>query len=43
MSQLRDTREPFWPAAIVAFGLSLSVSWIILLGYGLVRLAEYTM
>jgi hypothetical protein len=33
-------RDPFWAAAIVTFGISLTAGWIILLGYGLVRLVE---
>ena len=33
-------REPFWPAALITFGLSLTAAWVILLGYGLVRLIE---
>jgi hypothetical protein len=34
------SRHPIWPAAAITFGLSLTVSWMILLGYGLVRLIE---
>jgi hypothetical protein len=41
MSQLGDEREPLWPVAVVTFGLSLTVSWTILIGYALVRLVEY--
>jgi hypothetical protein len=35
-------REPrhIWPRVIVAFGLALTVAWICLLGYGLVKLVE---
>ena len=37
-SELPVRREPFWPAALITFGLSLTAAWVILLGYGLVRL-----
>jgi len=33
-------REPIWPEAAIVFGVSLTVSWTILLAYGLVRLIE---
>jgi len=32
-----------WPAAIIAFGLGLTVVWVCLLGYGLVRLVEFAL
>jgi len=32
--------DPFWAAAIVTFGISLTAAWVILLGYGLIRLVE---
>jgi hypothetical protein len=34
----RKAREPFWPAAVVVFGISLTAAWSILLGYGLIKL-----
>jgi hypothetical protein len=34
----RGQHEPFWPAAVITFGLSLTAAWIMLIGYGLVRL-----
>ena len=37
-SELPVRREPFWPAALITFGISLTAAWVILLGYGLVRL-----
>jgi hypothetical protein len=37
---LNPSAQPLWPAAVIVFGLSLTVSWVILLGYGLVRLIE---
>ena len=40
-SELPVWREPFWPVALVTFGLSLTAAWVILLGYGLVRLVEF--
>ena len=33
-------KDPFWPAAVITLGLSLTAGWVILLGYGLVRLEE---
>jgi hypothetical protein len=33
-------REAFWPAAVVTLGISLTAAWVMLLGYGLVRLIE---
>ena len=39
-SELRAQNDPFWPAAVITFGLSLTAAWVILLGYGLVRLIE---
>ena len=33
-------REPFWPVAVITFGLSITAAWVILLGYGLVKLIE---
>jgi len=30
-----------WPAAAIAVGLGLSLSWVLLLGYGLFRLVAY--
>ena len=32
--------EPFWPIAVIVFGLSLTATWVILLAYGLVTLVE---
>jgi hypothetical protein len=36
-----DKHEPLWPAAVIVLGLSLTVSWSLLLGYGLIKLVEY--
>jgi hypothetical protein len=40
----RAASKPFihsaWPQAVVGLGLSLSVAWTVLLGYGLIRLVE---
>ena len=33
-------REAFWPAAVVTLGISLTAAWVMLLGYGLVKLIE---
>ena len=37
-SELPVRSDPFWPVAMITFGGSLTVAWVILLGYGLVRL-----
>ena len=34
-------RDPIWPTAIIAFGISLTAAWVGLLGYGLVKLIEF--
>jgi hypothetical protein len=34
-------QHPEWPAAIIAFGLGLTVAWVCLLGYGLVVLIDF--
>jgi hypothetical protein len=31
-------RDPFWAAAIITFGLSLTAAWVILLGYAVFKL-----
>ena len=36
----QHVRHPGWPAAIIAFGLGLTVAWVCLLGYGLVVLID---
>ncbi len=33
-------KHPIWPKVVIAFGLGLTVAWVILLGYGLVKLVE---
>ena len=30
-----------WPAAVIGFGLSVTVIWVGLLGYGLFRLIDH--
>jgi hypothetical protein len=39
-SEVPVRREPFWPQAVIPLGLSLTAAWVILLGYGLVKLVE---
>jgi hypothetical protein len=39
-SELPCQNDSFWPAAVITFGLSLTAAWVIVLGYGLVRLIE---
>jgi hypothetical protein len=38
--ELPGRKDSFWPAAVITFGVSLTAAWVILLGYGLVRLIE---
>jgi hypothetical protein len=33
-------RDPIWPTAVIAFGISLTAAWVGLLGFGLVKLIE---
>ena len=45
MSNLKlesPVRHPIWPVAVVIFGFSLSAVWVGLLGYGLIKLVEYS-
>ena len=35
----RGGRE-IWPAAVITFGLVLTVGWVFLLGYGVIRLMQ---
>jgi hypothetical protein len=32
--------HPFWPKAVITFGLVLTAAWMCFLGYGLVKLVE---
>jgi hypothetical protein len=32
--------EPFWPAALIAFALSLTAAWLGLIGFGLMQLID---
>jgi hypothetical protein len=44
MSELRATpanRILDWQEAIIAFGISITGAWVILLGYGLYALMQY--
>ena len=41
--QLQPSRPSLWPVAVVVFGAGLTVSWAVLLGYGIVRLIEYAL
>ena len=44
MTELQPERpvrnDPFWPAAVITFGISLTAARVTLLGYGLVRLVD---
>ena len=38
---VQHVHQAEWPAAIIAFGLGLTVAWVCLLGYGLVVLIDF--
>ena len=38
---LKPSARPLWPAAMIVLGFSLTAAWVILLGYGLVRLVMH--
>ena len=40
VSGVPTNRRAIWPTAVIAFGLGLTVAWMGLLGYGLVKLIE---
>ena len=39
----RETRESVWPQVVIVFGLGLTIAWIGLLGFGLIKLIAYAM
>ena len=39
-SKLPVRNDPLWSAVVITFGISLTVAWVMLLGYGLVRLID---
>jgi hypothetical protein len=39
--QLKAHARPFWPAVVIAIGISLTISWTILLGYGVFKLVKF--
>ena len=38
--QLKAPDPPLWPAVVITIGISLTISWTLLLGYGVFRLVE---
>ena len=45
MSQLTEPPrgyEAVWPATVIIFGLAVTAAWVMLLGYGVVKLVERT-
>jgi len=36
----RGAPEPVWPKAVIVFGITLTIAWIGLLGFGLIKLIE---
>jgi hypothetical protein len=38
-SSVRST-DPLWPKVVIAFGFGITIAWIYLLGYWMVRLIE---
>lgn len=41
LMQVQSLRQPFWPQAVIVLGLSLTLSWMLLLVVGLFRLVQY--
>lgn len=39
--QAQSSRHPIWPQAVIVLGLSLTLSWVLLLAIGLVRLLQH--
>ena len=39
----RRTRESTWPKAVIVVGVGLTIAWIGLLGFGLIKLIAYAM
>ena len=35
---LRYARDSMWPKVVIAFGLGLTIAWIGLLGFGMIKL-----
>lgn len=33
-------RDPIWPTVVIAFGLSLTAAWVVLIIFALVKLIE---
>jgi hypothetical protein len=33
-------RDQFWPAAVITLGVVLTAGWVILLGFGLIKLIK---
>ena len=40
LTQTQPHRVPLWPGAVIAIGLSLTLSWVLVLGYGVLKLIE---
>ena len=39
----REARESMWPKVMIVFGVGLTIAWIGLLGFGLIKLIAYAM
>jgi hypothetical protein len=41
LMQTQSSHHPLWPEAVIVLGLSLTLSWMLLLAAGLLRLLQY--
>ena len=40
LTQTQPHRVPLWPGALIVIGVSLTLSWVLVLGYGVLKLIE---
>ena len=36
-----ELQRPVWPLALIVLGLALTLAWLSIVGYGLIKLVEY--
>ena len=39
----KSSAQPFWPKAVVALGVGLTVVWVVFIGYGFAKLIRLAM
>ena len=42
-SASRNARDSMWPKVVIVFGLGLTIAWIGLLAFGVIKLVELAM